>query len=128
MDDCQDFRKGIFILGLIVSRLLLWLAELHLVKNVLFVVWSDVWVGYKICVCMSFFAIFYHHNLPNTSPGYSPMTPGSNLDYSPRTPGSPLDTGLPTLPTDIEVVVKDMYHVSKVHSHCLYASSSFIYS
>ena len=47
-------------------------------------------------------------------PGYSPMTPGSNLEYSPRTPGSPLDTGLPTLPTDIEVVVKDIYHVSDI--------------
>lgn len=27
------------------------------------------------------------------SPGYSPMTPGSNLEYSPRTPGSPLEMG-----------------------------------
>ena len=80
------------------------------------------WDVKLVCACPSFLCL---PSQPNACPGYSPMTPGSNLDYSPRTPGSPLDTGLPTLPTDIEVVVKDMYHVSGMHSHCFVCSVQF---
>ena len=50
------------------------------------------------------------------SPGYSPMTPGSNLEYSPRTPGSPLEMGqllLSVLTTTAYTVYRDLLTTDK---------------
>ena len=59
----------------------------------------------------------YNSDYMTPSPGISPLTPG--LDYSPRTPGSPMEaTAEDMLPTDIEVAVKDNYHV-RLYLYCM---------
>ena len=71
----------------------------------------------------------YTSDYMTPSPGVSPLTPSS--DYSPQTPGSPMDHSRSNvfvcvmtfylshlsvsddmLPSDIEVVIRDGYHVS----------------
>ena len=50
------------------------------------------------------------------SPGISPLTPGG-VEYSPRTPGSPMEVPSDeALLSDIEVIIKDNYHVSVCRS------------
>ncbi len=61
-------------------------------------------------VSMCFVLICADYMTP--SPGISPLTPGG-ADYSPRTPGSPMEVSSDeALLSDIEVVIKDNYHVS----------------